>query len=83
MVNYLNDVKPTDVWITNCREEDAFGIMVVYQAKYPDQDVFMDIPKDMSRTFALSGITRSMGASQKSLIQMNYYGIYSRSKTMC
>ena len=48
-MNYLNDVRSGDIWITNCTQEDAFGYLVTYQAEWPDHDVWIDVPKDMTK----------------------------------
>ena len=75
---YLNEVRPGDVWITNCLAEDLFVTLVEMQAKFPDWDVWADVPQDMHEYYSQRNWSDKLGAGQAQLIRWNYYGIYRR-----
>jgi hypothetical protein len=85
-LKYLNEVAHGDIWLTNCRSDDIFEYVVRFQAKWPDNDVWADVPKDQSSKaipfydsygkIPLNFV--SNGATQQSLMAWDYYGIYRR-----
>lgn len=77
MTSYPQQVRCSDTWITNCPSEHVFEHLVLYQHKWPEWDVWADIPRDMTLPWGNAPAILT-GASRKNLIQWNYWGIYRR-----